>query len=85
MTSKTGGDQSKQVEELKKKLEAAEAKTRDYGELPTSFPYTKTTRINSRYSSDILKKQAGQQAKEYDRLATEYNKATGAVSDKRKD
>lgn len=34
---------------------------------------------------DILKKQAGQQAQEYDRLATEYNKATGAVSDKRKD
>ena len=43
------------------------------------------TRINNRHSSDILKKQAGQQAKEYDRLATEYNKATGAVSDKRKD
>jgi len=65
-TSKTGagGDQTKQIEELKTKLAAAEAKNRDY---------------------DILKKQAGQQAQEYDRLATEYNKATGAVSDKRKD
>ncbi|KAI0693107.1 endoplasmic reticulum protein [Cerioporus squamosus] len=34
---------------------------------------------------DIVKKQAEQNAKEYDRLATEYNKKTGSVSDKRKD
>ena len=34
---------------------------------------------------DIVKKQAEQNQKEYDRLATEFNKATGAVSDKRKD
>ncbi|TFK72375.1 endoplasmic reticulum protein [Pluteus cervinus] len=32
-----------------------------------------------------LKKQAKQQAGEYDRLATELNKATGSVSDKRRD
>lgn len=32
-----------------------------------------------------LKKQAGQQAAEYDRLATDYNKQTGAVSNKRVD
>ncbi|KAI8968107.1 B-cell receptor-associated 31-like protein [Trametes punicea] len=34
---------------------------------------------------DILKKQAEQNAKEYDRLATELNAKTGNVSDKRKD
>ncbi|KAI0076893.1 B-cell receptor-associated 31-like protein [Panus rudis PR-1116 ss-1] len=34
---------------------------------------------------DILKKQVAQNQSEYDRLATEYNKATGGVSDKRKD
>jgi len=34
---------------------------------------------------DTLKKQSAQNAQEYDRLATEYNKATGSVSDKRKD
>ncbi|THH05681.1 hypothetical protein EW145_g4620 [Phellinidium pouzarii] len=50
---------------LKKKLDAAEARSRDF---------------------DTLKKQSEAQAREYDRLATEYNKATGApVSDKRKD
>ncbi|KAI0772407.1 endoplasmic reticulum protein [Trametes elegans] len=34
---------------------------------------------------DIVKKQASQNAQEYDRLATEYNMKTGSVSDKRKD
>lgn len=34
---------------------------------------------------DILKKQSEGQAREYDRLATDYNKKTGSVSDKRKD
>jgi B-cell receptor-associated protein 31 len=34
---------------------------------------------------DNLKKQAKQQAAEYDRLATEYNKATGSSSNKRVD
>ncbi|OSD06673.1 B-cell receptor-associated 31-like protein [Trametes coccinea BRFM310] len=34
---------------------------------------------------DILKKQAEQNAKEYDRLATELNAKTGNVSDKRRD
>jgi hypothetical protein len=34
---------------------------------------------------DTLKKQASQQAAEYDRLATQYNKETGKVSDKRVD
>ncbi|GLB44169.1 putative endoplasmic reticulum protein [Lyophyllum shimeji] len=34
---------------------------------------------------ETLKKQSSQQAAEYDRLATDYNKATGSVSDKRKD
>lgn len=35
--------------------------------------------------AEILKKQAQQQQTEYDRLATEYNKATGNISDKKKD
>ncbi|KAF8604264.1 endoplasmic reticulum protein [Ceratobasidium sp. AG-I] len=34
---------------------------------------------------ETLKKQANQQATEYDRLATEYNKSTGAVSNKKSD
>jgi hypothetical protein len=32
-----------------------------------------------------LKKQASQQADEFDRLATKYNEATGSVSNKRAD
>ncbi|OJT02699.1 hypothetical protein TRAPUB_6773 [Trametes pubescens] len=55
---------SEQIEELKTKLAAAEAKNKDF---------------------DIVRKQAQQNAKEYDRLATEYNTKTGSVSDKRKD
>ena len=35
--------------------------------------------------TEILKKQAAQNGAEYDRLATELNKKTGNVSDKRKD
>ncbi|KAG2344720.1 B-cell receptor-associated 31-like protein [Suillus weaverae] len=58
------GDQSKQIEELKKKLAASEAKDRDFAN---------------------LKKQAAQQAAEFDRLASKYNEATGAVSDKKSD
>ncbi|EMD31071.1 hypothetical protein CERSUDRAFT_120122 [Gelatoporia subvermispora B] len=34
---------------------------------------------------DVVKKQAQQNAAEYDRLASEFNAKTGAVSDKRKD
>ncbi|KAI0339114.1 B-cell receptor-associated 31-like protein [Trametopsis cervina] len=63
-TTIAAGDQAKQIEDLKKKLAASEAKARDY---------------------EILKKQAAQNGLEYDRLATEFNKATGSVSDKRKD
>jgi hypothetical protein len=33
--------------------------------------------------SETLKKQAAQQAAEFDRLATKYNEATGANSSKR--
>lgn len=57
-------DQTKQVEELKKKLAAAEEKTRDF---------------------EIVKKQAQQNAKEYDRLATELNAKNGDVSNKKSD
>ncbi|OJA11408.1 hypothetical protein AZE42_12483 [Rhizopogon vesiculosus] len=58
------GDQTTQIEDLKKKLAASEAKGRDF---------------------ETLKKQAGQQAAEFDRLATKYNEATGAVSNKKSD
>ncbi|KAG1750330.1 B-cell receptor-associated protein 31-like-domain-containing protein [Suillus paluster] len=58
------GDQTKQIEELKKKLAASEAKDRDF---------------------ETLKKQAAQQAAEFDRLASKYNEATGAVSNKKSD
>jgi len=58
------GNPAKEIEDLKKKLEVAEAKARDF---------------------DIVKKQADQQAIEYDRLATEYNKATGSSSNKKSD
>ena len=34
---------------------------------------------------EVLKKQAGQNAAEYNRLADDYNEKTGTVSDKRKD
>ncbi|KAG9103104.1 hypothetical protein FRC06_000206 [Ceratobasidium sp. 370] len=57
-------DQSAEIAELKKKLNASEAKSRDF---------------------ETLKKQAQQQAAEYDRLATEYNKSTGQVSNKKSD
>ncbi|KAG8751245.1 hypothetical protein FRC12_012530 [Ceratobasidium sp. 428] len=57
-------DQSAQIAELQKKLNASEAKSRDF---------------------DTLKKQAKQQADEYDRLATEFNKSTGQISNKKSD
>ncbi|KAI5990379.1 B-cell receptor-associated protein 31-like-domain-containing protein [Pisolithus albus] len=57
-------DQSKQIEDLKKKLAESEARSRDF---------------------ETLKKQAAQQATEYDRLATEFNKSNGLVSDKKAD
>ncbi|TFY71219.1 hypothetical protein EVG20_g1778 [Dentipellis fragilis] len=58
------GDQTKQIEELKRKLAEAEKSERDFA---------------------TLKKQANQQAAEYDRLAEQYNKETGKVSNKRTD
>ncbi|KAL5525383.1 YET3 [Sanghuangporus sanghuang] len=62
--SEGSGKSGEDVEELKKKLAAAEARSRDF---------------------DTLKKQSEAQAREYDRLADDYNKATGSISDKRKD
>ncbi|KAH7928033.1 B-cell receptor-associated 31-like protein [Leucogyrophana mollusca] len=58
------GDQAKQIEELKRKLAASEAKDRDF---------------------ETLKKQASQQAAEFDRLATKYNAANGPSSNKKSD
>ncbi|PPQ73057.1 hypothetical protein CVT26_014649 [Gymnopilus dilepis] len=67
-TSRNNGaqseDQAKEIASLKKQLEDAKSKVRDY---------------------DILKKQAAQNSKEYDRLATELNELTGNKSNKRVD
>ncbi|KAG9098205.1 hypothetical protein FRC07_010678 [Ceratobasidium sp. 392] len=57
-------DQAVEIADLQKKLNASEAKSRDF---------------------ETLKKQAKQQATEYDRLATEYNKSTGQISNKKSD
>ncbi|KAI6002264.1 B-cell receptor-associated protein 31-like-domain-containing protein [Pisolithus orientalis] len=57
-------EQSKQIDDLKKKLAESETRSRDF---------------------ETLKKQAAQQAAEYDRLATEFNKSNGLVSDKKAD
>ncbi|KAI0321325.1 endoplasmic reticulum protein [Amylostereum chailletii] len=58
------GDAAKKIEELERKLAAANKETRDF---------------------ETLKKQAAQTHAEYDRLAEQYNKETGKVSNKRKD
>ncbi len=82
-----GADQAKQVEELKQKLAIAEAKAKDYGTWQIILLHSNLLFSPSslRVPVDVVKKQAEQNAKEYDRLATEYNKKTGSVSDKRKD
>ena len=36
-------------------------------------------------NTEIVKKQAAQNAEEYDRLATQYNQATGQTSNKKSD
>ena len=41
--------------------------------------------LTSHVHVDIVKKQAEQNAREYDRLATEFNKANGNVSNKKAD
>jgi hypothetical protein len=82
-------------------LAALEAKDRDFGEslcfssryfwlvyikqhlLFLSVHLQRETDIHS--SVETLKLQASQQAAEYNRLADEYNEATGAKSDKRRD
>ncbi|KAG1740640.1 hypothetical protein EDB19DRAFT_1908390 [Suillus lakei] len=74
------GDQTKQIEELKKKLSASEAKDHDFG-LHGCF----VSKPKMRPAAATLKKQAAQQAAEFDRLASKYNEVTGAVSDKKSD
>ena len=41
--------------------------------------------LTSHVPVDIVKKQAEQNAREYDRLATEFNNANGNVSNKKAD
>jgi B-cell receptor-associated protein 31 len=73
-------DQTKQIEELKRKLADSEAKNRDLG---SSICQSTLAMYSS--STDIVKKQAAQNAEEYDRLATRYNEATGQTSNKKSD
>ena len=85
-TGKSAGtDQIKQIEELKRKLAAAEEKTKDYGMPPILPPCSCRSCPSLCVAEEIVKKQAEQNAKEYDRLATEFNQKTGSVSDKRRD
>ena len=76
------GKSGENVEELKKKLAAAEARARDFGQFVNSCSLHFS---DERSILDILKKQSEAQAREYDRLADDYNKVTGSTSDKRKD
>jgi len=66
-----GSLSSKQTADLQARVNELEAKLRTSESKDRDF----TT----------LKKQAGQQATEYNRLADEHNKATGSVSDKKMD
>ena len=63
----------------------AEEKTKDYGMPPILPPCSCRSCPSLCVAEEIVKKQAEQNAKEYDRLATEFNQKTGSVSDKRRD
>lgn len=72
---------TKEVEDLKKKLAA---KTQDFGTSPPIL-YPPCPAVYDRPWKDALKNQAASQAAEYNRLADEYNKSTGAPSKGKKD
>lgn len=75
---------------LQAEVKALQAKERDFGKSSLCWLLQTTKGIDSGRSFcfaqlDNLKKQANQQATEYDRLATDYNKLTGSNSNKRAD
>ncbi|EDR09641.1 uncharacterized protein LACBIDRAFT_293877 [Laccaria bicolor S238N-H82] len=67
----TSTDSAKEIAALQKQLKEYQQKDKEWAKKAQDF--------------DILKKQASQNSEEYNRLATEYNKATGSVSNKRVD
>jgi B-cell receptor-associated protein 31 len=76
-------DQGELIEELQQKLAEANARESDFGSY-LSPSHASCVHCNPLLTA-TLKKQAAQQAAEYDRLATKYNEATGQVSNKRTD
>lgn len=64
-------DSAKEIATLQKQLKEYQQKDKEWEKKAQDF--------------EILKKQASQNSEEYNRLATEYNKATGSVSNKRVD
>lgn len=73
---------------MKKKLAATEAQARDFGKevkFLLILMLADAVLMLILGTAETLKKQAKQQAAEYDRLATELNKATGQVSNKKSD
>jgi B-cell receptor-associated protein 31 len=74
-------DAQKRIADLQAQVKALEVKERDFGEPP---PCPLVDRGADVTPAENLKKQASQQATEYDRLATQYNNATGQKTDKRR-
>ncbi|CAE6500482.1 unnamed protein product [Rhizoctonia solani] len=73
-----------QYAELKKKTEGKPATKDQAAEIAELKKKLATSEAQAR-DFETLKKQARQQAEEYDRLATELNTATGQVSNKKSD
>jgi B-cell receptor-associated protein 31 len=84
-TNGAAGDQQKTIADLQAKVKELEAKDRDFGMFSVRTADQKYGPDARLCGVDNLKKQAGQQAAEYDRLATKYNQATGQTSNQRKD
>ncbi|KAG6868362.1 hypothetical protein C0993_004483 [Termitomyces sp. T159_Od127] len=77
-------DTAKEVEKLKKQLALEQSKAKDFGQ-HLSLIFSILIGGSCLPAIETLKKQAAQQAAEFDRLATKYNEATGNVSNKRVD
>ncbi|KIK09584.1 hypothetical protein K443DRAFT_671481 [Laccaria amethystina LaAM-08-1] len=67
----TSAGSAKEIAALQKQLKEYQQKDKEWEKKAQDF--------------EILKKQASQNSEEYNRLATEYNKATGSTSNKRVD
>lgn len=73
-------DMETRIKELETELRASQAKDRDFGEAIIGVACILIADLMSRMLfSDNLKKQAGQQAQEYDRLAEEHQNAVSSM------